>query len=690
MKSKNLLPYNYLHYYLFSIVIGILSIKSPIFLILYLFLFCKIKDYKYLYKLILFTAVFMSYLLIRLNINYKKPLNNNFKVINIKTTTYNNQYIVKQGLNKYLMYSNKDLKIGDNIILNYELREFVKEKTPNGFNYKNYYASKNIYYELKVKDINVIKNSFHLNKIRYFLKQKFNNFPKHTKSYIEMFVFGEDTFTEEFNEAKRKLGIVHLFALSGLHVHLLIGFINKLFKLFKKEPNNIIILTVLIIYLFLAGNTFSLLRAVLMVLFILFLKHKGLSSLDSLALSFFVILLIYPYAMYNYGFILSFLISFFIITMPLLTGIKKLIYMHLISYFSSLLIISNLNGGIYVLTIFTSLLYSFVFPFIMQLVFLSLIPKVYLIAEPILDFINKVSIKMALSPIIKFAYQPTIVIVIYLLLVIYVCLANYYKQIIKRSILVFIYLCIIYMSFYTNPFYKVDFLDVSQGDSTLIKNPYNKSYILIDTHTGTYNYLQTLGPVTIDYLFITHGDYDHASEAVKIVKNIKVNNIYLNPYDNSKIAKELLKLNAKRAFVGDVFKSGYTTIEVLGPLKDYFDDNDNSLVLKINTFNETILFTGDITSAAEIDLANYYKSYLSSNILHIAHHGSNSSTTDLFLNYVNPEEAIISVGKYNIYNHPSEIVVNKLLNKGIKIYLTSQKQTITKRKYYSIILNNYY
>ncbi|NMA05042.1 MAG: hypothetical protein GX931_01580, partial [Acholeplasmataceae bacterium] len=488
---------------------------------------------------------------------------------------------------------------------------------------------------------------------------------------IYSLIFSYNTFSKEFKESSSLLGVSHLFSLSGMHINIIITLLFILFKDYKKKE--LLIIIILTTYVLILGFKVSLFRAYLMVMFSYIFKKEGITKLDSLSLAFIIILFINPFNRYNLGFILSFLVTFFLVVVPT----KNLIFSNLMAYAVSLLIVSNINGGLLVVGAVSSLIYTLIFPFVlMPLVALSLIPGFYFISEQIfLGFQESYSLFPRFF--IKLPYISLMGIIIYLSMFIYVLLGNKKRAYFKRGLLLISYLFFLYFLPNISPQGEVLFLDVNQGDSTFIKRPFNSCNILIDAHYGVNNYLKTLGEIEIDYFFITHGDYDHASEASAVLKTHKVKNAYTNPYDDSEIIKDLGLKKTKR---GDNFTCGDVKIYVLSPNKDYLDSNDNSLVLKIIIDNEVYLFTGDISSRVEDDLVNYYLNDLKSDYLHVPHHGSNTSTTNNFLTYVNPHTAIISVGK-NKYGHPSYEVIDRLKKHNIKVLKTLKENTIIIKKY---------
>lgn len=668
-KLKTLLPFNYFHYYAFSLLIACLAYENLLFLSFFILLLYLIRLYKYKYIVIFIGIMFFTCL--KLIKTPKPPTNNTFIVTEIKTYDNYYEYEARSGIYKYIFKNKDKYEVGDYLFIEYEFEVFDKAKTPNGFNAFNYYASKNIFYELKVNKITFIKHSFHLNSLKYKLMDLFKGYPELTKKMIYSLVFAHNTFSKEFKENSSLLGVSHLFSLSGMHINIIITLLFMMFKNYKKKE--LIVIIILTIYVLILGFKVSLFRAYLMVLISYMFKKEGITKLDSLSLSFIIILIINPFNRYSLGFILSFLVTFFLVVVPT----KNIIFSNLIAYAVSLLIVSNINGGLLLIGAISSLIYTLIFPLVvMPLVLFSLIPGFYFISEGIfLGFQESYSLFPTLF--IKLPYVSLIGIMIYLSLFIYLLYGGERKVYFKRGLILLSYLFLIYLLPNLSPQGEVLFLDVNQGDTTFIKRPFNKCNILIDAHYGASNYLKTLGDIEIDYFFITHGDYDHASEAKEVLETCKVKNAYTNPYDDSEIISELGLKKTKR---GDKFICGDIEIKVLSPSKDYLDSNDNSLVLKIIIDNETYLFTGDISSVVEDDLVEFYLNDLKSDYLHISHHGSNTSTNNHFLTYVNPHTAIISVGK-NKYGHPSYEVLERLKKHNIKILETIKENTIIIKKY---------
>ncbi len=236
-------------------------------------------------------------------------------------------------------------------------------------------------------------------------------------------------------------------------------------------------------------------------------------------------------------------------------------------------------------------------------------------------------------------------------------------------------------------------IDVGQGDSILIEFPFNKGNVLIDTGgsicTSEWKckdysiadrviipYLKKRGIKNLDYLIITHGDYDHMGESRELIKNFKVLNVIFNNGDFNDLEFDLIDLLRKE---GISYYSGLNGISVncynLDFLNDvlYNNENDNSNVIytKINGFK--LLFMGDAGIKVEDDLIKKYD--LSDiDIFKVGHHGSKTSSGKDFIDFINPKYSVISVSKNNMYGHPNSSVLSNL--EKSKIYRTDQNGSI--------------
>lgn len=240
---------------------------------------------------------------------------------------------------------------------------------------------------------------------------------------------------------------------------------------------------------------------------------------------------------------------------------------------------------------------------------------------------------------------------------------------------------------------EIYFINVGQGDSTLIKTPQDK-HILIDgggSEFGNFDvgenillpYLLDRRITTLDYIIISHYDSDHIAGLFSVMKNLNVKNIIVSKQgkvsENLKTFEQIVKernINVIVAKKGDkITIDKYSYIDILFPEEKLINDNilnNNSIVANFYSLGLKMLFTGDVEEIAEERLIQLYgkTDKLHAHILKVAHHGSKTSSIQSFLDLVNPQIALIGVGKDNKFGHPNEGVLERLSKFTNKIYRT--------------------
>ena len=236
----------------------------------------------------------------------------------------------------------------------------------------------------------------------------------------------------------------------------------------------------------------------------------------------------------------------------------------------------------------------------------------------------------------------------------------------------------------TNSNLEVYYFDVGQADSILIRE--NDNNILIDAGNNEdgeklVNYLKNdLNIEKFNMVVGTHPHEDHIGGLDNVIDSFDINTILMpNATSTSKTFENVLDSIEKKDYkitvpkINEEFNYNNINIKVLYTGTDEKDLNNTSIVLKLTYQNNKFLFMGDATSKVEKKLLN---EDIKSDVLKIGHHGSEYSTTKNFLDKVNPQYAIIEVGKNNTYKHPKEITLDKLNKKNIKIYRTDIDGTI--------------
>lgn len=227
--------------------------------------------------------------------------------------------------------------------------------------------------------------------------------------------------------------------------------------------------------------------------------------------------------------------------------------------------------------------------------------------------------------------------------------------------------------YFHNSYLEVSFFNVNQGDAIFIETP-SKNQILIDGGPGRERIIEKLNqeiPIwdkTIDLIILTHTDKDHISGLIQVLKEYEVKNIIWTGVGENEEWEDLI--NKENANIYELRKGSKiifsnVVFEVIYPDKgdNFAESNDSSLVFKMDYLDSSFLFTGDITSKKEDAIG------IDIDVLKVAHHGSIYSTSEEFLKDTTPELAIIQVGA-NSYGHPSEEVLTRLLNFGIKTLRT--------------------
>ena len=237
---------------------------------------------------------------------------------------------------------------------------------------------------------------------------------------------------------------------------------------------------------------------------------------------------------------------------------------------------------------------------------------------------------------------------------------------------------------------KVHYIDVGQGDATLIE--YLDKKILIDcgpnsNESNLLKYLSGLNINKIDYIFITHPHEDHIGNLDKIIANYKVTSIFMPKvnFESEDLSKSLSLIKNKNITLYNLnkdFKIKFDEnfyLEIFSSSKKNYENINNfSPLIKVIFKKDSFLFTGDNEELGELEFIN---KDINVDILKVGHHGSNTSSTNIFLEKVSPQISIISCGKNNSFNHPNPKVLERLNKLNNKIYRTDEDGTIIINSY---------
>lgn len=585
----------------------------------------------------------------------------------------------------------KKVNIGNRVIVKGKLVSPKNNTVPYLFNYKKYLYNKRVYYTLKIDSIKILNENSNP-----FIKLK-NRVIKHVNSYkdstyLYAFILGKtELISDEVLTSYRENGISHLFALSGLHVSIfssILLFILKKLR-FKEILNYVLIFIFLLLFSFITGFSPSILRATLLFFLLSINKvfYLNIRTLDILYLVFIILVIINPFIIYNLSFILSFTAAFFLIfSSDLLKGknyFVSLFKVSLLSYFASLPLsiyyfgYTNLLGTILNL-VFVPLVSFVVFPLTLLTFIIS---KFYSILNITTNLLESLSLLFNKFKIIIYFPRINLIFVF-----IYLSILMLYIKFKKKICLYLIIVLLIFFKIrpYMDNNTYIYYIDVGQGDSILVVTPHLKKTILIDTggivsfnenyksnivKNKTIPFFRRIGINKVDYLFLTHGDYDHAGEASELLSNFCVKKVFINKGNINNIEK---KINNKEVltlknFVIDNIKVNSLNNNVFN------NENDDSTILLFNIYDYKFLFMGDASIKTEEYLLNNYI-LPNVDILKVGHHGSYTSTSTDFINVIKPKYSVISVGENNMYKHPNKSVLDILDN--TKLFRTDVDGTI--------------
>lgn len=645
-------------------------------------------------KLVILFIICLTVIMILVKTNIKNydynKLGNEKVVSGIIKDIKKNDYSSILEIGNTIIYT----ELSNNYLLGQKIKCLGEISLPNEntnfnlFNYRKYLLSKKIIYQMTdSKCVSLNNNISLIYKIKNTLIDRIDKMK--SKGYLRSFILGDTRLiNENVLDSYQNNGISHLFAISGMHVTFLILVLSFIKRKY-------IILFILVFYMFLAGFPISMIRAVVFYILILINKKLNLNIPILILFLYFSILILWlnPYYIYNIGFLYSFIITFYLILFRNLINTDNK-YLNVIIISILIFIVSfpiNIYNNFYI-NLLTPIFNIFFIPIVSVILFpMSFIVLIFLyldtgyyflwtILESISIFLaNNIYINIGFSSLSFYTFIGYYALITFVMHKI--SIGEY-----KYSVFLFIVLIIHYNYIYFRNTGIIQMLDVGQGDSIIISYPNNKLNILIDTGGKSFinnnksrvaepiiiPTLYSLGIKEIDYLIITHGDFDHAGEVLYLLKKYKVKNVLFNEGDINELEEEIINyLNKNNINYELISKKNilYNGIELkfLNSKKE-LNENEDSLILYGNINNYFYIFMGDAGIETEKEIIMEYN-LNKVDILKVGHHGSKNSSSKEFIDRIEPSVALISAGFNNIYGHPHKEVIDNL--QFCDTYLTS-------------------
>ena len=582
-----------------------------------------------------------------------------------------------------------------------------------GFDYRQYLKTKKIQGIVIADNVKILKAKYKNNliyqiqkKIKAIIKEKL---PDETGNLLLAILVGDKKdLSEQIQINFKNSNLSHMLAVSGAHVSYIIIGLTYITQnsIMGKRKARVFCIFFLIIFMAITNFTPSVTRACIMAILTLVSKilYKKADIYTNISISALIILLYNPYSLLDLGFQLSFGGTIGIVIFmrfikkkqeepKLLNYIKQMALVSICANIIIIPIIMNNFNTVSLTFLVSNILASPILAIIVivgfSIIIISIISHslsniLVFWLNPILNLLIKISSFCSKLPFAKILVVTPYIfnIIFYYTIILYLVNYNELKQFIKKETVILLSIILILSNFI---FYilpqdlKIYFIDMGQGDSTLIVTPSKKTILIDGGGSESFDvgekvllpYLLDRRIRKIDYIMISHFDTDHCKGIFTVIENLKVKNIIISKQaeksENYKKFKEIVankKINIILVKAGDKIKiDKYIYFKILFPTEKLIMQNplnNNSIVSQLNYKSFKMLFTGDIEEIAEKEILNLQKDKLKSTILKVAHHGSNTSSTQEFINSVKPELALIGVGKNNTFGHPSECVVEKL------------------------------
>lgn len=579
-----------------------------------------------------------------------------------------------------------------------------------GFNYQSYLASQGIYRMAQIERLDHVVTQKNTSPLAFFhqLRRRAlvhiqTHFPNPMRHYMTGLLFGYlDKEFDEQSQLYTSLGIIHLFALSGMQVGFFLGWFRYgLLRLgLPKDYLFIILLPFSVCYGLMTGWTASVLRSLIQSL----LAEFGIKKLDNMGITLLLMFLFLPHFLLTVGGVLSCSYAFLLCLFDFeeMSSLKKSICTSLVLSLGILPFLTYYYGTFQPVSLILTAMFSIVFDsFLLPVLTVFFALSVLLVfsqINPLFEWMEAF-----LTWIQSWIGQPLILgkpslFQFGLMIAVLVMLFDFWKKPQFRICLLMIFgLLMVWVKHpLTN---EVTMVDVGQGDSIFLRSMKGDT-ILIDVGgkvtfgskekwqeaSQTSNaektlipYLQARGVSQIDHMVLTHTDTDHIGDLEEVAKRFKIKEICVSQGALTKpsFVKRLrtLKRPVRTLKAGDNLPMMGSKLQVLYPNKVGDGGNNDSIVLYGKLLGSSFLFTGDLEKEGEEELMASYPN-LKAGILKAGHHGSKGSSSEAFLDQLQPSLALVSAGENNRYKHPNDETLKRFKERHIKVLRTDQNGAI--------------
>ncbi len=594
-------------------------------------------------------------------------------VVDQQPSTHHDRFTLKGPSGTVYIRSDAPLNLGDRLHLKGTLLATDQPTWPGAFHYPKYLKAIDVLGTVEVESIEVLEGS-HVFSLKRWMRERLTDTTYFTPFLHALILADRSYFEADFDQAVKTLGMMHLFAVSGLHVTFLAVMIQKGLEKLKCPRTAMILLIsmVLITYAFLTDFATSIMRAASwwMVLRANERWRWQLSALDALVLVQLFWWWVFPFSHGHLGFVLSYAMAYtLLIHQKALKGhpFKAAFYVACLAFVFGLPMSTWMQPQVHLLSPFVNTISVFMMSTV-------LLPLTYLVCVwPSLDavfgfvpLLFEEGVKRlynALPFTLSLTIRPGIETLIYYVSVFFASYQHTLKKVNAWGLPALVVVGCFFRA-YLMPVGSLTMFDV-HGDALLLVDAHRQCAMLIDTGDvdPSNQLLQALrrrGIHSLDVLVLTHNHRDHVGEYDTLAAHLPID-LILTPHH--------------QPLATDVWhRCGQIQYQVLSQTVYFNDLNEDSLVLLIDYASTTFLFTSDIEHQREAQMIQDHSFKI--DWLKVAHHGSKTSSTEAFLNHYQPHTAIIPAHRYNRFGFPHPEVIDRLEARGITVYRTDELGTI--------------